>query len=56
MSRVDPPDRDKIIEKMARALCKWHGDDWNREGPGGLDSYRDMAGAAYSVVRKRLTH
>lgn len=41
------------LEKMARAICKAQGDDWYREGPGGLmEAYGPLARAALEAMRE----
>ena len=38
-----------MIERMARAICKSRGDDWEREGP---DGYLHEAMAAIEAMRE----
>lgn len=42
-------------ERIARAICRAIGDDWDREGPDGLtDHYGEIADAALAEVAAML--
>ena len=48
-------DHEKLVEEVAKAICKAQGDDWTREGPKGLMlAYGPIARAAIATVVKAL--